>query len=99
MSVDEIYGLTGIDPWFLAHLALTLVEVEGRLRAREGAWRPPAATPCCARGQARRVLRPPARPPVGPEQARGPPRALRPAPGDLGRLPAWSTRVRPSSPR
>jgi carbamoyl-phosphate synthase large subunit len=32
MSVEEIYNLTGIDPWFLENIA-GLIETEGRLRA------------------------------------------------------------------
>jgi carbamoyl-phosphate synthase large subunit len=32
LSLDEIQGLTGIDPWFLENL-VELVEIEGRLRA------------------------------------------------------------------
>jgi carbamoyl-phosphate synthase large subunit len=35
MSIDEIYALTGIDPWFLANIR-ELVLLEGRLRAVQG---------------------------------------------------------------
>ncbi|HMB06210.1 MAG TPA: carbamoyl-phosphate synthase large subunit [Isosphaeraceae bacterium] len=35
MSIDEIYALSGIDPWFLANLR-ELVLLEGRLRAIKG---------------------------------------------------------------
>src|SRR3954463_3440298 len=35
MGIDEIHDLTGIDPWFLAHLR-ELVAIEGRLRAVRG---------------------------------------------------------------
>ena len=34
-SVDQLYKLTGIDPWFLDHL-LQLIECEARLRAAGG---------------------------------------------------------------
>src|SRR3954454_12530453 len=37
MTVDQIHDLTGIDPWFLAHLR-ELVAIEGRLRAVRGPW-------------------------------------------------------------
>jgi carbamoyl-phosphate synthase large subunit len=35
MTVDQVYALTGIDPWFLAHL-WQLIELEGRLRDAGG---------------------------------------------------------------
>ena len=44
VSIEEIYELTGIDPWFLENL-LELVEMEDRLRGW-AAWRPSTTPPC-----------------------------------------------------
>ena len=75
--------LTGIDPWFLHNLARA-----GRCSragsASAGAWRRAATT--CPRGEAERLLRPPARAPLGRRRGRGPPRP-RP-PRDRGRVQA-----------
>ena len=63
MSIEQIHELTGIDPWFLANLAASWSQLEGRLRAAgslEEAERRPDP-----RGQAGRLLRPPARAPLG----------------------------------
>ena len=83
MPIEQIQSLTDIDPWFLANLQ-ELVALEGRLRAaREpgGGRRRPGP-----RGQAERLLRPPARAPLGRDRDGGPPRPA--AAGDHGRLQA-----------
>ncbi len=80
ITLDEIHELTRIDPWFLENIR-ELVAVEDRLRLPEPRGRVDKSS---ARGEARRLLGPPARLAVGHRGNRRPPRAR--APGRAGRL-------------
>src|SRR3989304_4315938 len=91
-SVAEIKEFTGIDPWFLENIR-QIIEMEGEIRERAGAFRKEAASlPAARRGPRRSRAgggggrpgrrprargRPPPPPPAGPSLPR---RGERPAP-------------------